>query len=111
MFHMTEMRHTPIERATLAASLTARAVADRAAELVVDVDTLVPSEVRLAAAGAVLRDATTLRDRVILRELLAGATFDEVAGALREDVDMLRSIYAPALDLYRARLLSDDAAR
>jgi len=109
MSTMSDTRHTPVDRATLAASVTARAVADRASELVIDVDSLMPAEARLVLAAAVERDAITLRDRVVLRELIAGATFEMVADAIGQDLDWVRAVYAPALDLYRARLATEAA--
>lgn len=101
--------HTPVDRATLAASVTARAVADRASELVIDVDDAMPADTRMTLADAVVRDAVTLRDRVILRELLAGATYEDVAGALGQDVAQVRAVYAPTVDLYRAHLAAGSA--
>ena len=101
---MTEQGHSPVERATLAVKMAARENADRAMALFDEADAPMSAYERITSARLLRVDALTVLDRVVLTELLRGASFDEVAGALGLPADEARRRYEESLESGRAQL-------
>ena len=111
MGDMDAPTYTPPGRAALAVAVSLRDTADHARDLIDDLPTPMPTRDRIRKFRDLRVLALRALDRTVLTELLAGATWDEVADGLCRPVEDVQRMYERTLAMWTiGSIIDHDAA-
>lgn len=96
---MTDSQH-PAKRARVAAAVAAREVSDAARDLVGTASHEVPAAERIRAVRRLRLLALEVLDRTVIAEVLAGASWEEVAEAMLLEPGTAYNRYAETVELW-----------